>query len=158
MNKGEAKQLAERLDKVADHVLKTRPDLAQRIWKVAEWLEGDSDEASYMKRYDFTGTYQQDSDEKFMSEYDDRPRQPARHSEVRRRVEGPVKDLNTTPKEKNPHVDPAVKDYHWASALKKASDYLDKLAAAVEARDEKKLAFKIDQIADQIDAELKRFE
>jgi len=149
-------KLAGRIDKVADKIKGQRPDLAQRLWKIADWLEGDADEKSYMQHFDYSGTYQQDSDEKFMDEFDDMPREPARHSEVRRRVEGPVKDLNTTSKVKNPHVDQNVADYHWASALKKTALYLDKLASAVEKRGEKKLAYQIDLIADQVDEELKK--
>jgi len=117
MNRKQATELTQRLDKIADQVQGTRPDLAQRIWRVADWLEGDKDESKYMKRFDYTGTYEQDKDEKYMAEYDDMPNQPARHSEVRRRVEGPVKDLNTKPAVKNPHEKANVVDYQWSSAL-----------------------------------------
>lgn len=158
MNRKQAAEFAKRLDKIADHVKETRPDLAKRIWRVADWLEGDKDEARYMKRYDFTGPYERDKDEKFMDTYGDVPKQPASHSEVRRRVEGPVKDLNTDSKFKNPHVDKAVEDYHWASALKQASAYLDKLAEWVEEQGDKDLAYKIDEISDNVDAEIEELE
>ena len=154
MDKKQAAEFAKNLDKIADQVKKARPDLAKRIWIVADWLEGDSDEARYMKRYDTTAPYERDADEKFMDTYGDMPKQPASHSEVSRRTEGPVKDLNTTPKVKNPHEDKAVADYHWASSLKQASTYLDKLADWVQEKGDEDLAFKIDQIADGVDDEL----
>jgi len=154
MTRKQAGEFAKRLDKVADQIKSTHPDLAKRIWRVADWLEGDKDEARYMKRYDFSGAYERDKDEKFMDTYDDIPRQPARHSEVARRHEGPVKDLNTAPKTKNPHVDKAVEDYHWASALKQASSYLDNLAEWVEKQGDEKVALEIDKISDNIDSEL----
>lgn len=158
MDKKQAAEWAKRLDKVADEVKKARPDLAKRIWIVADWLEGDSDEARYMKRYDTTAPYERDADEKFMDTYGDMPKQPASHSEVSRRVEGPIKDLNTTPKVRNPHEDKAVADYHWASSLKQASTYLDDLASWIEEKGDKDLAFKIDQISDGVDAELEALE
>ncbi len=158
MNRKQAADFAKRVDKVADQVREARPDLAKRLWVIADWLEGDKDETRFMKRYDYTGTYEQDSDEKYMKEYDDMPNEAARHSEVARRTEGPVKDLNTKPEIKNPHESGKVVDYHWATCLKQASSYLDKLAGWVENQGDKDLALKIDQINDNIDAELKTLE
>jgi len=158
MNMKQAAGYVKRLDKIADQIKSIRPDLSQRIWVVADWLEGDKDEAKYMKRFDFTGPYERDKDEKYMDRYDDMPKEPARHSEVARRVEGPIKDLNTTPKTKNPHIDKGVEDYHWASTLKSASAYLDKLADWVEEQGDEEVALRIDQISDGVDEEIKDLE
>ena len=156
MTKGTAEKMMTRLMRIAGEVHKSRPDLAKRLKVVAEWLEGDTDESRFMKNFDFDGTYEGDADEaRYMKRYDDFKDLPARDSEVQKRVEPPIKDLNTDKKWKNPHEGQGPVDYHWANALKIASERLDNLASQVESHDEK-LAYRIDEIADSVDIEHQR--
>jgi len=156
MNKATAERMMTRLMRIAGEVHKENPDLAKRIKRVAEWLEGDADESRFMKNFDFDGTYEGDADEsRYMKMYDDVKDLPARDSEVQKRVEPPVKDLNTDKKWKNPHEGQGPVDYHWAKALKVASARLDNLAEQVEPHDAD-LALRIDQISDAIDVERER--
>jgi hypothetical protein len=156
MDKVAAEKMLTRLMRIAGEVHKSRPDLAKRLKKVAEWMEGDTDESRFMKNFDFDGVYEGDSDEaRYMKRYDDFKDLPARDSEVQKRVEPPIKDLNTDKKWKNPHEGQGPVDYHWAKALNIASARLDNLAGQVEPHD-KKLAYRIDEIADSIDTERQR--